>query len=50
MTSGRLHSFRSFEDFIHLTGVQLKEELDGEVVEMTAVLNDLDEWRKPTLA
>lgn len=30
--------------------MQLKEELDSEVVELTAVLNDLDEWRQPTLA
>ena len=35
---------------INLTGVQLEEELDSEVVEMTAVLNDLDERGKPTLA
>lgn len=40
----------SVEGFVSLTGVQLEEELDGEVVEMTAVLDDLDERRKPALA
>lgn len=35
---------------INLTGMQLEEELDSEVVELTAVLDDLDEWREPTLA
>lgn len=40
-----------FQDFINLlTGVQLEEELDREVVEVAAVLNDLDERSKPTLA
>lgn len=33
-----------------LTGVQLEKQLDGEVVEVTAVLNDLDEGRQPTLS
>lgn len=33
-----------------LTGMQLEKQLDGEVVEVTAVLNDLDEGRKPTLS
>lgn len=32
-----------------LTGVQLKEQLDGEVVEVATVLDDLDEGRQPTL-
>lgn len=41
----------SVQDFLNLlTGVQLEEELDREVVEVAAVLNDLDERRKPTLA
>lgn len=35
---------------INLTGMQLEEELDSEVVELTAVLSDLDERREPTLA
>lgn len=35
---------------MNLTGVQLEQELDSEVVEMAAVLNDLDERRQPTLA
>lgn len=30
--------------------MQLEEELDSEVVEVTAVLNDLDERSKPALA
>lgn len=29
--------------------MQLEKQLDGEVVEMTAVLNNLDEWSQPTL-
>ena len=33
-----------------LTGVQLEEQLDGEVVEVTAVLHHLDEWRQAALA
>lgn len=33
-----------------LTGVQLEQQLDGEVVEVAAVLDDLDERRQPTLA
>lgn len=32
-----------------LTGMQLEKQLDGEVVEMTAVLNNLDERSQPTL-
>lgn len=30
--------------------MQLEEQLDGEVVEVAAVLDDLDEGRQPTLA
>lgn len=30
--------------------MQLEEELDSEVIEVTAVLNDLDERREPALA
>lgn len=33
-----------------LTGVQLEKQLDSEVVEVTAVLNDLDEGSQPTLS
>lgn len=33
-----------------LTGVQLEEQLDGEVVEVTAVLDDLYERSQATLA
>lgn len=32
------------------TSVQLEEQLDGEVVEVTAVLDDLDEGGQATLA
>lgn len=41
----------SFFGFITvLTGMQLEQQLDGEVVEVTTVLDNLDEWRQPTLA
>lgn len=33
-----------------LTGMQLEKQLDFEVVELTAVLDDLDEWSQATLA
>lgn len=33
-----------------LTGVQLEEQLDREVVEVATVLDDLDEGSQPTLA
>lgn len=49
MSQGLENSF-FFKDFMYLTGMQLEEELDSEVIELTAVLNDLDERRKPTLA
>lgn len=33
-----------------LTGMELEQQLDGEVVEVTTVLDHLDERRQPTLA
>lgn len=30
--------------------MQLEKQLDSEVVEVTTVLNNLDEWSQPTLA
>ena len=33
-----------------LTGVELEEQLDGVVIEVTAVQDDLDEWREAALA
>lgn len=42
--------FQKYEMIINLTCMQLEEELDSEVIELTAVLNDLDERREPTLA
>lgn len=33
-----------------LTSVQLEQQFDGEVVEVTTVLDNLDEWCQPTLA
>ena len=39
-----------FTIILVLTGVQLEKQLDGEVVEVTAILNDLDEGSQPTLS
>ena len=50
----RFHSLVMIKSFFWvtttLTGVQLEKQLDSEVVEVAAVLDDLDEWGQATLA